>query len=797
MASSLHGLKELMLGCYPDASELNFIVSSERGKGFVQNYAHREVGGLLPSFRSFDEYKAEVLAERSGLRKIERKDELVALTLYLLEHSPKHREDAGFAAFNMLPAIRYACMFSLERERMQNLRGIRAEQIAKIDELFDVTEKFDRFLEAEGLFMPLLREHEFAGHIPGEKDFFINLPLFTPATETFFKRLPPERKLVDMPAYADAFRESKPDYASSLHLLEKAGIAAGKSAKPGLFFHELQGKPTLASHIRKEIGSFLQGGQKGGQLVILLLDEALSFYLWQTVFKALGGLVNFSVGLPLAVTAAGARVSRFIEAKKGERTSEDFSRFRRGLAHELIQHRNEYVREELYALEAAIDFVDGLERHHEPLGDAFGQVAGLLLQQQQFFLKGDRSAPVQVVGLGEATGVPFERGMVLPLNGDAFPSKIYNGPFLNFVHTPQIRDAHMEMEDLGLRQFMSFGQNIDLVSVFDEARGMAPSFFFTFLKNEFGGSITRCAAPMIPARSRDAVPFVENDTTTREKILAHSFSFSSLSHLLTCPFCFYFADIERLPTPDVMEDEQNINLILGSFVHEFFNRLTEEANPREVWKNVFKKVWDKNPGIAQLKGRGLFRLILFGQLEALSEHENEEERLLLFGGGRRSAEKKLEACFGDGGRFKLNGRLDGVVEASGAWIILDYKYKSSQPIGRKSLIEALANENAVDPRLQIGLYAYLLAQNRKIALETIRGYFVYIREDDPAKRFQALEEPEISQVGKTMGALSGRIEQILSLERFEPNYKSSGCRFCLYKSLCKVENFYRASQGRS
>ena len=68
-----------MLRNYPDSSELTFVVSTERGKSFVQNYAHREVGGILPAFKSYDEYKAETLSGKLALKKMERGEELVYL----------------------------------------------------------------------------------------------------------------------------------------------------------------------------------------------------------------------------------------------------------------------------------------------------------------------------------------------------------------------------------------------------------------------------------------------------------------------------------------------------------------------------------------------------------------------------------------------------------------------------------------------------------------------------------------------------------------------------------------------
>ena len=344
---------------------------------------------------------------------------------------------------------------------------------------------------------------------------------------------------------------------------------------------------------------------------------------------------------------------------------------------------------------------------------------------------------------------------------------------------------------------MSFGKHIDIVSVFDEAKEMTPSFFFTFLKNEFGGSITKCCAAMPPVQSGDTAPFVENDDIVRRKILEHSFSFSSLNHLLTCPLRFYYADIEKLSIPDIMQDEENINLIIGSFVHEFFSRLASEAKPLDVWKAIFDEMWARSADIGRLEGNGVFKLVLLGQLQALTEHEVEDEKLLLFGQWKRSNEKRLQTVFGQSIKFKLNGRLDALVECNGAQTILDYKYKNRPVRSSKPLVDALANANSFDPRFQLALYAYLLAEAENVALENIRGYFVYIKEDDSRKRFDQLETQEIQQVGTTMLALSERIEQALSLERLEPNYKSANCKSCLLKLLCKRDNYYRQSTRKA
>jgi CRISPR/Cas system-associated exonuclease Cas4 (RecB family) len=768
-------------------------MSNERGTGAARDFAHRALGGLLPSFTSYDEYKGQGLSKKLGLRKIDRSEELVYLTLFILEKGRGRAEDAGLTAFNMLPAVRYACLFSLDRQNLKMLKGIREEQERKIDDLFDTIAGFDRYLERQGLFMPVLREPDFGAHVPGDNEFFVNLPLFTPLTQSFFQKVPRERKLVDMPLFAPSFRGCSPDYPSSLNLVRQARLGAASGLCPGLSFHQLQGKSTLPAHLAKSIAGFLEEREECAQIFILLLDEALSFYLFETVFRPLGTVVNFSLGLPLSVTSAGLKVREFIEGRDAKAGAEDFAGFRATLAAELYGRRNDYVREEGWAIEAAIGFIDSLEKFVEPLGSSFKQVAGLLLGQKQFFLKGERNAPVQVVGLGETAGIPFERGIICPLNDEVFPSKVYNGPFLNFIHTPQVQNTHFETEDLALRQFMSFAKSLDIVSVFDEAKNMTPSFFFSFLKNEFEEKFTQSTVKTLSTPSGNSMPFIENDAEVRQKILEHCFSFTTLGFILTCPFGFYLAHIEKLPVPAILKDEDNTSQVLGNFVHGFFSRLAREPAPLETWKPVFNEVWESSLDISRLEGRGIFRLALLNQIEALVSHEIEEEKLLLFDNAQRVSEKNLEAVFGESGQFRLKGRVDACVSRGGMQTILDYKYKNA-PVFRKAPLAALVcDTKEVDARLQIALYAYLLSKAWAIPVEKIAGCFVYIKEEQPEKRFFKLQKEEIDQVQATMDAVSGRLGEILSLPRLEPNYKSSTCRYCAFKPLCKRENFYRKS----
>ena len=793
MVSSFKTVKDLLLRNYPDSSGLAFIASTTRARAYLQEFAHREVGGILPSFKSFDEYKSEEISQRLKLKQLKRGEDLIYLSIFLGNQGAKYEKEAGYMAFAMLPAIRYACSFSITRDEMKNLKGIREEHVARIDELFNVMESFGAWLKDYGLFMSELCEHELLHHAPTESEFFVNLPLLTPVNESFFKKIPAERKLVDTPAYAEAFLRTSPAYASSRTLLQKAGVALRSASTEELSLFELQGKASIPRYLRREIGDFLGKGNRNGQMFIILLDENLSFYLWQTVFKDLKHLVNFSVGLPLSVSPVGVKLAHFFKTIGENGSKENFKNFKEQLASELYQNWNAYVKEDLYSIEAAIDLLDGLEQYYGMLGRSFSQVANLLLQGRQFFIEGDRTAPVQLVGLGDATGIPYEHGIVLPVNSDVFPSKIYNGPFLNFVHTPQIRDAHLEMEDLALRQFMSFGRHVDVVSVFDEARNMTPSFFYTFLKNEFGGTTKKCSIEMRPPCSKCPKPFVENSDEIRERVLSHAFSFSSLSSLLTCPYGFYYDFILKASVPEIMQDEEKISQILGTFVHRFFKSMAAEETPLETWRPLFEKLWTESPDIARIEGNEIFRMFVASYLNSLVEHENEDERSLLFGPGTRSAEKAIEAGFGNGMKFRMTGRIDSIVERDNTHTIIDFKYKKNPDLSKKPLADILGNGNQFDPRFQIVIYSHLLMETENISADRIRGFFVYVREEESKKRFQRIDEVEIIQAKTTLEILGERIEEILSLERFEPNYKSRTCPYCLLKSLCKADNFYRKS----
>jgi hypothetical protein len=94
----------------------------------------------------------------------------------------------------------------------------------------------------------------------------------------------------------------------------------------------------------------------------------------------------------------------------------DFKRFATTCALELSKNRDNYVREECEALETAVSFSTLLDDWKKRLGHNLADAARMLIETRKFRITGRRSAPIQVVGLGDVSGEKFSRGLILLKN---------------------------------------------------------------------------------------------------------------------------------------------------------------------------------------------------------------------------------------------------------------------------------------------------------------------------------------------------------------------------------------------
>ncbi|MCK7512251.1 MAG: hypothetical protein MZV70_54875 [Desulfobacterales bacterium] len=227
--------------------------------------------------------------------------------------------------------------------------------------------------------------------------------------------------------------------------------------------------------------------------MIYLLDESLTTMLWNRSLRLFGNAVNLAVWLPFSTTAAGRRLLAEIEKAEESGRIPDFKKYAITCAVELSKNRENYVREECEALEAAVSFSTLLDDWKERLGRHLTDAAKMLLEARKFRVTGSRSAPVQVVGFGHVSGEKFSRGLILPLDSGIMPTQPFEGPFINPVHVPQMRKSVFEYEDLLFRQILAQGDRIKIAAVDDTIRERTPSYYMSLLAQEFGKPITAIA----------------------------------------------------------------------------------------------------------------------------------------------------------------------------------------------------------------------------------------------------------------------------------------------------------------
>ncbi len=634
---AVDALIERLRAHYPDMSGFTAISMTGRGRDFLHHLVHTRIGGLLPTILSFDDYRTRRIAEATGRMAVP-EDEA-----FLRFHALRCREE-GLSlppadTQRLLSFLTTIAEFSVSIPELRALDRIGPEQLDRIDRFFATMEAFRARLAAEGLFYPPFEAARFADLTPGDGEFFVGLPLMTPVSQRFFSRIPRDRLFVDAPLFGPHMPTEPPDYETALSLVRRIGVAERRNTGEGLGFTELAERAALPALLAQEIDAFLRGPRGDGeQLFIVPLDERLSFYLWEFLFRPLGGQVNFAPWLPFTHFAAAHRLREAIRGGKG------LAAVRRDLVAELTARWNELDEADHSAFEGAITLCDELDRLRPLMGDEWSPLAEYLIAAKKLRLRGKRSAPIQVVGLGDATGIPYGRAVILPMNSGIFPRKPFSGPYLNLIHLPRIHRTQYEADDLALRQFLSFGRTAHIAALYDQANGEAPSPHFSFLAAEFGQrAVKRLMAPA-PFHVPTGSLTIENTDELKEQLRRHTWSFSSLKRFFTCPCRFILEDIQGVTPPPCFEDEEHANLLIGDFLHRFFAELKAHRPAVERWRERFEESWESDADLrAKLPDQAVRKAIVQSHLADIAAWEKETGRPLLFSDevtdGRTRAER--------------------------------------------------------------------------------------------------------------------------------------------------------------
>jgi hypothetical protein len=55
-----------------------------------------------------------------------------------------------------------------------------------------------------------------------------------------------------------------------------------------------------------------------------------------------------------------------------------------------------------------------------------------------------------------------------------------------------------------------------------------------------------------------------------------------------------------------------------------------------------------------------------------------------------------------------------------------------------------------------------------------------------------LAQEDLADCDATVERIAQRLDAMLALERFAPNYRAEGCSYCPHKALCLKPDLYRA-----
>jgi hypothetical protein len=770
---------------YPDMSGFTAISMTGRGRDFLHHLVHTRIGGLLPTILSYDDYRTRRIAEAIGRMALP-EDEA-----FLRFHTLRCREE-GLSlppadTQRLLSFLTTIAEFSVNVGELRALDRIGHEQLDRIDRFFATMEAFRARLAREGLFYPPFEAARLADLTPGDGEFFIGLPLMTPVNQGFFSRIPRDRLFVDAPLFGPHMPAEPPDYETALSLVRRIGVVERRNTGEGLGFTELAERAALPALLAHEIDAFLRGPQGDGeQLFIVPLDERLSFYLWELLFRPLGGQVNFSPWLPFTHFAAAHRLRGAIRGGKG------LAAVRRELVAELTARWNELGEADHSAFEGAITLCDELERLRPSMGDEWLPLAEYLIVAKKLRLRGRRSAPIQVVGMGDATGIPYQRAVILPMNSGIFPRKPFIGPYLNLIHLPRIYRAQYEADDLALRQFLSFGRTAHIVALYDQTNGEAPSPHFSFLTAEFGQRAVKRLMVPVPFHVTTGSPIIENTDELKEQLRRHTWSFSSLKRFFTCSYRFILEDIEGVIPPPCFEEEEHVNLLIGDFLHHFFAELKDHRPAVERWRERFEESWEGNAELREkLPDQAVRKAIVQSHLADIAAWEQETGRQLLFSDEVKGAEIEITAPFG-GGRYQLKGRIDRLQLQGEKQLITDLKYKEKKKVSEKDrLADRVEESDTFDDRFQLIIYAYLALHNKRATPGRLDVAHIFLRPRVRGDYEGRLAQEDLAACDATLERIAQRLDRMLTLSRFVPNYRAAGCSYCPHKALCLKPDLYR------
>lgn len=795
MSPYTENLIGLLRNDHPDLSGWTVICAVDRAVDPVQHLIHSELGGILPKVEGLHSYITHKISQNLNLKPITADERLLYFVQFIAEQFPDEAHPSR-RVVGLLPLIARLLEYGIGRDTISGSERFTDDEWDRLEEYLDTAQAFRTWLSGRHLFLSELETARLDEISPGEKEIFIGLPGITPVTQRFYRKISRERLFIDRPLCSlDLSGPDSLPFDSAKNLVLSFGGDVEPSGGSGIELIKLTGLHAVVDLVTLEVSHFLKERTESEQLMIYLLDESLTPMLWNRTLRRFADAVNLALWLPFSTTAAGRIFSGVIEAAEKSGRLPDFKQYAVSCAVDLSENRENYVREECEALEAAVSFSTLLDDWKGRLGRHLPDAAKMLLEEKKFRVTGSRSAPVQVVGFGHVSGEKFSRGLILPLDSGILPTQPFEGPFINPVHVPQMRKSVFEYEDLLFRQILALGSRIKIAAVDDTIRERTPSYYMSLLSQEFGKPITAIAfKETLPERQSSKKPGIPIDDHLRNRLKDFTYSFSSLLKILACPFLFYHQYILRMEPPSFMDDDEKINMQMGTFIHQFLQQLTTGRKDRlNDWEGLFDELWesDENAEIRDRDGINIHRLNAKILLKEIDEDERESGRRIIFADNAVSCEETFSGTIA--GRYKISGRSDRVARISGRIEVIDFKYSKKKSRfnmpARTTVLERFRDKGILHPAAQLIIYRHFIRD--------VDGALFYFLKETSQDRVMALPEDASAAAEELMSAIKDRLDAIIGGSELAPDYDSSECEYCLFQSLCGQEGYYKASRGNT
>jgi CRISPR/Cas system-associated exonuclease Cas4 (RecB family) len=244
--------------------------------------------------------------------------------------------------------------------------------------------------------------------------------------------------------------------------------------------------------------------------------------------------------------------------------------------------------------------------------------------------------------------------------------------------------------------------------------------------------------------------------------------------------------------PSFMDDDEKINMQMGSFVHKFLYQLS--TGPKEKfddWEKLFDRLWesDENADVRDIDGINIYMLNAKILLQEIYADEKDSGARVIFADNAISCEEKFKGMIA--GSYKITGRTDRLAGIAGQTEVVDFKYSKKQSkyeLPRKStVLDRFKEKGVLHPAAQLIIY-----QHFNKGAQGARFYFL----KEPSKEREiALPAEEIAKAQELMLAIKERLDAIIGGDELQPEHNCLECEYCRFQALCGSEDYYKTARG--